>query len=138
MAARYGSPASHDLPRPYGAEGAKSPFSVVSISFPGLVSLRWSLPLGRAAACQHRVPSWPGALKVQVGQPPGWFCNTAEADGKQEASRPLATGNCLPLSDDVCGGFASVGFMFKGSVGCKDSAPSRLSTVMLPALAERA
>jgi hypothetical protein len=46
--------------------------------------------------------------KVQVGDAPGLFCMTAEADGKQEASCPLAAANSLPLSDDVCGGFASV------------------------------
>jgi hypothetical protein len=48
----YGSPPSHDRAGPRGATGAKSPFiSVVACLG------RWSLPLGRAAAYQHMVPS---------------------------------------------------------------------------------
>jgi hypothetical protein len=62
----YGSPPSHDPPRPYGAGGARSPFSVVStVSLSlGIISILWSLALnrrslvlGRAAAYQHMVPS---------------------------------------------------------------------------------
>jgi hypothetical protein len=43
----------------YGIGGGKRVFSVVptiSLSV-GIVFLRWSPALGRAAACQHRVPS---------------------------------------------------------------------------------
>jgi hypothetical protein len=48
----YGSPPSHGRAEPRGAMGAKSPFiSVVACLG------RWSLPLGRAAAYQHIVPS---------------------------------------------------------------------------------
>jgi hypothetical protein len=37
-----------------------------------------------------------------LGESPGWFWRTAEADGKQEASCPLAADGGLPLSDNVC------------------------------------
>src|SRR5713101_2721087 len=47
---------------------------------------------------------------VQDGHPPGWFCSTAEAEGKQERSCPLAEG-CFPFSDNACGGLASADFM---------------------------
>src|SRR5262249_49584385 len=92
--------------------GAKSPLSVVlTISLLGMISLRRPLALGRVEAYQHVVPSWPGALKVQDGHPSGWFCSTAEADVKQEASCSLAAGGCFPLSDTVCGGLAPRGSM---------------------------
>jgi hypothetical protein len=88
--------------RVYGAGGGESSFAVVrTISLLCTISLRWSLPLGRAAACQHMVPSWPGAFCVQAGHAPRCFCKTAEADGKQEASCPLAAdnfGQCLGQS----------------------------------------
>src|SRR5258707_13502165 len=93
-----------------------------------MISLRWSLCLGRAEAYQHMVPSCLGALKVQDGHPPGWFCSTAEADGKQEASSSLAAGVCFPLSDNVCGGPASIGSMSKRAVGGKKASPARPST----------
>jgi hypothetical protein len=75
-----------------------------------------------------------GRLKVQDGHPPGWFCRTAEADGTQEASCLFAADTGLSLSDTVCGGFASVGFMSKRS-DCNDSRSVRLSTVMRAASA---
>jgi hypothetical protein len=58
----YGSPAPHgprsSAVRPRGPKGAESPFSVVpTIFFLATLSLRRSLPLGRAAAYQHMVPS---------------------------------------------------------------------------------
>jgi hypothetical protein len=115
----------------YGAGGAESLSSVVptvSFSF-GIISLRWSLALGRcslalgrADAYQHMVPSWPGAFKVQDGDAPWWCSNTAEAEGKQERSCPLAAEGRFALSDDVCGGLSS----------------ARLSTVMALALVEGA
>src|SRR6266853_6358265 len=100
----------------------------------GTISLRWFLALGRADAYQHMVPSWPVALKVQDGHPPGWCCSTAEGDGKQEASCSLAAESCFPLSDNVCGGLASVGSMSKSAVGCT----ARLSTVISMALSDGA
>jgi hypothetical protein len=76
---------------------------------------------------------------VQVGHPPRWFWSTAEAEEKHEDPCPLATESCFPFSDNICGAdLASVGFSFKGTVGCKDDASPRLSTVMLLALAEGA
>jgi hypothetical protein len=84
------------------------------------------------------VPSCPGAFKVQDGHPPGWFCSTAEADGKQEASSSLAAEVCFPLSDNVCGGLASVGSMSKRAVGCNEASSARLSTVMSMALPDGA
>ncbi len=84
------------------------------------------------------VPSCLGALKVQDGHPPGWFCSTAEADGKQEASSSLAAGVCFPLSDNVCGGLASISSMSKRAVGCNEASSARLSTVMSMALPDGA
>src|SRR5215467_6032332 len=74
------------------------------------------------------MPSWPGAFNVQDA--PWWCSNTAEADGKQERSYPLAAEGCVPFSDDACGGPASAVFMSNGAVGCNDALPGRVSTVM--------
>jgi hypothetical protein len=75
------------------------------------ISLRWSLPLGRADAYQHMVPSWPGAFRVQDGHPPWLFCSTAAADGKHKGSCPLPVESRFPCSDNICDGFASVGLL---------------------------
>jgi hypothetical protein len=109
------------------AGGLESPLSVILTAVG-----RWSLPLGRAAAYQHSVPSWPGALRVHVGHPPRWFCSTAEAEGKQEDSCPLAVESCFPFSDDVCRNLASVGFVFKRIIGSGDAPFARLSATMPP------
>jgi hypothetical protein len=84
------------------------------------------------------VPSWPGAFNVQEGHAASWRSNTAEADGKQEPSCPLAAASCFPLSDGVCGGPAWVGFISKRAVGCNDAPLAWLSTIRPLALAEGA
>jgi len=84
------------------------------------------------------VPSWPGAFSVQDGHPSRWFCSTAEADGKQEESRPPAAESCFPFSDNVCGDPASVDFIFKLIIGCDDILFARLSAATPSAWAEAA
>ena len=70
-------------------------------------SRRWCRFTSMAASTGPRggVPthgaSWPGSFCVHDGHTPGCFCKTAEADGKQEASCPLAAdnfGQCLGQS----------------------------------------